>query len=310
MSDFYFRLIARAVGETNISNMRLVCAVILSGILHNCIRAVLPCSPPEGWFPQSPLERVRKADMVIYGTVRHSPRHNAKKALEGLYTALFEVHCILKGNVLPNFINVSDFGYAGGLCTNSPAYVNKTYIAFIRRDVNSWDNSSRFCADEINVQSATILIKGKPSKLLLKDVVKMVGTNAVLPYGAGKDSLPGCPRFTSQPSMDDNPTSAKRRGCQRKSHRHKKRKHKKCALITPPTQGTENENKRVLANTSTNPSWFNTTTTTEHRRSYVEFLFLNRTTARGCSNKAQIICWRFLLIFCSFVFAVLKWRHT
>lgn len=294
--------------------MKLAHAVILSGILHNCIRTAFSCSPPKDWLPLKPTARVRKADIVIYGTVRASPRHGPKKDHEGLYSALFEVHCTFKGGKLPKFINVSGFGFAGGLCTHSAAYLNKTYITFIRRDAKAGANDTQFFVNEVNVQSATIIIKHKLGKLVLKDIVNMVGNNAALPLGATKDSWPGCPTFANLPSFHPTTTTrgTRRHFCHHRSHKHKKRRHKKCRVSSalPSTQIAHTTTELASSRRSYMSSKENTKAsllfTTARRKGNVEFLFNNHSSA----SRTQSFCWCFVLIFHGLVLVVVKWHQT
>lgn len=292
--------------------MKLTHAVILSGILY--IRAGMSCSQPEGWLPLEPTARVRKADIVIYGTVRASPRHGPKKDHEGLYSALFEVHCTLKGGLLPRFINVSGFGFVGGLCTHSAAYLNKTYIAFIRRDANAGANNSLFSVDEVNVEGATIVIKNKVSKSVLKDIVQMVGKNATLPFGATKNTSPGCPNPNLPSFHPTAVTSATRRHpCPPRSHKHKKRRrHKTCHFTsttftqmahTTTAELASSRERYISSKEHTKASLLSTST---KRQGDVELLSDNRSTA----SRAQSICWCFVLIFHGLVLAVVKWHQT
>ena len=293
--------------------MKLAHAVILSGILHNCIRTAFCCSPPDGWLPLKSSARVRKADIVIYGTVRASPRHGPKKDHEGLYSALFEVHCTFKGGKLPKFINVSGFGFAGGLCTHSAAYLNKTYITFIRRDAKAGANGTEFFADEVNVQSATIIIKHKLGKVVLKDIVKMVGNNATLPLGATKDSLPGCPTFANLPSFHPTTTArgTRRHFCHHGSHKHKKRRHKKCRVSSAPsTQIAHAPTELTSSKQSYTSSKEDTKTsllfTTARRQGDVDFLL----DSHSSGSRTQSFCWCFVLIFHGLVLVVVKWHQT
>lgn len=294
--------------------MKLAHTVILLGILQNFIRVAFSCSPPKGWIVLEPTARVRKADIVIYGTVRASPRQGPKKDREGLYSAVFEVHCTLKGGRLPQFIKVSGFGFAGGLCTHSPAYLNKTYITFIRRDSKAGANGTRFFVDEVNVQSATINIKHKLNKLVLKEIVEMVGKNVTLPLGATKDTLPGCPKFTTQLSLDPTATvsETKKHLCHSRSHKHKKRKHKKCRVLsTPSTRTAHTTTELTSARTSYVSSRGNTKAgvlnpTTTKIQGNVAFLGRSHSSA----SRAQSICWCFVLIFHGLALAVVKWPQT
>lgn len=294
--------------------MKLAQTVILSGILHNYILVALCCSPPKGWFPLSPTARVGKADIVIYGTVRASPRRGPKNGPKELYSALFEVHCSLKGGILPQFINVSGFSGFAGLCTHSNAYLNKTYIAFLRREASSQTNSTRFFVDELdNLHKATILVKH--NKADLKDIVEMVGKNATLPLGATKDTLPGCPKFSTQPCYyPTGKTSSIRRLNTRhpRSHKHKKRRHKKCHVTTLSTQMTSTTKKLsskmsdMSANERTESSLLSTTV---GRHVEVEFL-LGSDFTRNTGVRTQNISWCFVLIFHGLVLVVVKWHQT
>ena len=293
--------------------MKLAHAVILSGILLNYILIAFCCSPPDGWLPLRPRARVKKADIVIYGTVRASRRRGPKKDHEGLYSALFEVHCTLKGGIVPQFINVSGFGFAGGLCTNSAAYLNRTYIAFIRRDVGTQENNTAFFADEVNVQSATIPIKHKVSKAVLKDIVDMVGKNATLPLGATKDSLPGCPTGSPQPLF--HPTAitsgTEKIICHPVSRKHKsRRRRKKCHVVTSPSSTQMSRTTTKLSSRlSDKRTKSSLLTTTVFRHRNVDFLLHNHSTRCGGCWTSNI-CWCFVLIFHGLVLVVVKWHQT
>jgi len=287
--------------------MKLARVVILSGILLNYILIAFCCSPPDGWLPLKPRARVKKAVIVIYGTVRASPGHGPKKNYEGLYSALFEVHCILKGGIVPQFINVSGFGFAGGLCTHSAAYLNRTYIAFIRRDADTQGNNTAFFVDEVNVQSATIPIKHKVSRAVLKDIVDMVGKNATLPLGATKGSLPGCPKGSSQPHF--HPTAIARGSKKILCLKHKKRRRKKCHVVTSPSTQMSRTTTKLssrLTDKRTKPSLRSTTVL---RHGNVDFLLHNHSTrCGGCWTRN--ICWCFVLIFHSLVLVAVTWHQT
>lgn len=293
--------------------MNVAQTVILSGILHNYILITLCCSPPYGWLPLSPVARARKADIVLYGTVRASPRQGPKKDHEGLYRALFEVHCSLKGGIVPRFINVSGFGFAGGLCTHSTAYLNNTYIAFIRRDTSTRRNRSHFYVDEINVESATILIKHKigRSRAVLNDIVKMVGKNATLPLGATKDIFPGCPKLPQQPYFypTANASGTRKILCHPRSHKHKKRRHKKCQAVTTPSTQMELTTTKLSSRMSVKRTKSILFSTTVKRHGDVEFQLHNHST-RSAGYRTRNICWCFVLIFHGLVLVVVKWHQT
>lgn len=287
--------------------MKLAHAVILSGILLNYILIAFCCSPPDGWLPLRPRARVKKADIVIYGTVRASPGQGPKKDHQGLYSALFEVHCTLKGGIVPQFINVSGFGFAGGLCTHSAAYLNRTYIAFIRRDAGTQENNTAFFVDEVNVQSATIPIKHKVSRAVLKDIVDMVGKNATLPLGATKDSLPGCPKGSPQPYF--HPTAIASGTKKIHCHKHKKRRRKKCHVVTSPSTQMSRTTTKLSSRLSDKRTKSSLLSTTVLRHGNVDFLLHNHSTrCGGCW--ASNICWFFVLIFHGLVLVVVKWHQT
>lgn len=282
--------------------MKLLCVAILSGILMNFICAALSCSP-DGRSPLKPTDRVRKADFVIHGTVRASPRHRHKKDHLGFYSALFEVHCIFKGGKLPKFVNVSGFGFVGGLCARSNAYLNKTYIAFIRRDSNEWSNSTRFVTHWVNSQPATINVKHKPYKSVLKDIAKIFKERATLPEGASKDSLPGCPKLS---------LFVVGRPCHPKSNKpHKKRKHKKCHVSSTPstqfthsTKGLTSSRKTLISARVYSKETVLSTTT--RMKGNVEFLLQSHSSV----SRTTSLCWCFVLIFHGLVLVVVKWHQT
>ena len=291
--------------------MKLAHDVILSGILLNFILVAFCCSPPDGWLPLRPRARVKKAEIVIYGTVRASPVQGPKKDREGLYRVLFEVHCTLKGGIIPQFINVSGFGFAGGLCTHSAAYLNRTYIAFVRRDAGKRENSTAFFVDEVNVQRATIPIKHKVSRVVLKDIVDMVGKNATLPLGTTKDSLPGCPKASPQPYL--HPTvfasGTKKILCHPGSHKHKKRRRKKCHAVTSPSTQISRTTTKPSSRLSDKRTKSSLLSTTVLRQGNVDFLLHNHSTRCGGCWTGNI-CWCFVLIFHGLVLVVIKWHQT
>lgn len=292
--------------------MKLAYVAILSGILLNYVLIAFCCSPPDGWLPLRPRARVKKADIVIYGTVRASRGRGPKKDHEGLYSAVFEVHCILKGGIVPQFINVSGFGFAGGLCTNSAAYLNRTYIAFIRRDVGTQKNNTGFFVDEVNVQSATIPIKHKVSRAVLKDIVNMVGKNATSPLGATKDSLPGCPKGSPQPLFHPTAivTGTKKIICHPALHKHKKRRRKKCHVVTSPSSTQMSRTTTKLSSRlSDKRTKSSLLTTTVFGHANVDFLLHNHSTKCGGCWTSNI-CWCFVLIFHGLVLVVVRWHQT
>ena len=221
----------------------------------------------------------------------------------------------LKGGIVPQFINVSGFGFAGGLCTHSTAYLNNTYIAFIRRDASTRRNRSHFYVDEINVESATILIKHKigRSRAVLKDIVKMVGKNATLPLGASKDIFPGCPKLPQPPrSYPTGIASGTRKIlCHPRSHKHKKRrhKHKKCHAVTTPSTQMELTTTKLSSRVSVKRTKSILFSTTVKRHGDVEFQ-LHSHCSRSAGYRTCNFCWCFVLIFHSLVLVVVKWHQT
>ncbi|XP_068682677.1 uncharacterized protein [Montipora foliosa] len=280
--------------------MKLTNMIILSGILHNFIRAAFSCSPPEDWLPLDTKARVQKAEIVIYGTVRASPRHGPKDDIEGLYSALFEVHCILKGKMLPQFVNVSGFGFAGGLCTHTRAYLNKTYVALLRKDTSIGVKGSQFSVNEVNIDSATIPIK--VSNPVLKKIMETVGENVSQPLGATKDSVPGCPKFAT----------TKKNRCRHKSHRHKNRKNKKCRSFDntstqmAPTTTKLSTSRRYMSSTKVRKVGVHSTPT-KRQSDMAEYAFRNM---HSLACRTQRICWYLVLTLHGLVLAVIKWQQT
>ena len=293
--------------------MKLTNMIILSGILHNFIRAAFSCSPPEDWLPLDTKARVEKAEIVIYGTVRASPRHGPKDDIEGLYSALFEVHCILKGKMLPQFVNVSGFGFAGGLCTHTHAYLNKTYVALLRKDTRIGVKGSQFSVNEVNIESATIPIK--VSNPVLKKTMETVGENVSQPLGATKDSVPSCPKFAKQPTFRQTKvtiTTTKKNPCRHKSHRHKKRKNKKCRAFDntstqmAPTTTKLSTSRRYMSSTKVRRVGVHSTPT-KRQSDMAEYAFRNM---HSSACRTQRICWYLVLTLHGLVLAVIKWQQT
>ena len=290
--------------------MKLTHIVILSGILHNFIPAAFCCSPPENWLLLNAKARVQKAALVIHGIVRGSPRRGPKDDVEGLYSALFEVHCILKGEMLPRFINVSGFGFAGGLCTRSDAYLNKTYVALLRKDDIAESKRPQFTVNEVNVQSATIPTKHKEGQQLLKEIMEIVGKNTSQPLGATKDALPGCTKLVNQPSLHPSKAS-KRNPCQHRSRRHKKRKNKRCRALF---SSTSTQMITTTTEMSTSKSFLSFTketkadepSTVTKNQGFVEYILSNN----SAKCRTQSVCWCFVLTLHGLVLAVIKWQQT
>lgn len=293
--------------------MKLTHIVILSGILHNFIPAAFCCSPPENWLLLNAKARVQKAELVIHGTVRGSPRRGPKDDVEGLYSALFEVHCILKGEMLPRFINVSGFGFAGGLCTRSDAYLNKTYVALLRKDDIAESKRPKFTVNEVNVQSATIPTKHKEGQQLLKEIMEIVGKNTSQPLGATKDALPGCTKLVNQPSLHPSKAGreSKRNPCQHRSRRHKKRKNKRCRALF---SSTSTQMITTTTEMSTSKSFLSSTKQTKDdepstvikNQGFVEYILSNN----SAKCQMQSVCWCFVLTLHGLVLAVIKWQQT
>ncbi|KXJ25035.1 uncharacterized protein LOC110246544 [Exaiptasia diaphana] len=196
---------------------------VLLCVLSICLPRAEQCSPPEGWWPLEPEERAQKAGIVVYGTVVSTPQRNNSSTEKGrFYGVILKVHCIVKGPKLPAFIHVSGFSnFSGGLCVHSKAFLNKSYVIFIKRDT---DIPEQFRVLEVNLQKGAMHPGHKLS--VLRDVMSLVGENASLPLGSKGDSKPGCLHFKRK---FRDPTSVKSKHnkscrCRRKKQKRKKRK--------------------------------------------------------------------------------------
>lgn len=196
---------------------------ILLCIFSICLKRTEQCSPPKGWGPMQPERRAQKAGIVVYGTVVSTPQRNHTLTEGGrFYGVILQVHCVVKGPKLPEFIHVAGFSnFSGGLCVHSKAYLNKSYVIFIQRDV---DIPGQFRVLEVNIQKGAIHPGHKLS--VLRDVMFLVGENASLPLGSRGVSKPGCPHFKRK---FRDPTSVKSKHnkscrCRRKKQKRKKRK--------------------------------------------------------------------------------------
>ena len=184
----------RAIFSTSRMNIGLVALWGFISFFGILVARVDGCSPPNGWTYLTDSERAQRAGLVVYGTVVQSPRSGPKAKgshhRDRHYKAVFEVHCVFKGPKLPQFINVSGFGHVPGLCTNSKAYVNRTYVVFLKgRNVSS----RKFRVNEVNVQVGTIEVR---TKAQLKEIIRSVGENSLsLPIGTSNRSEPGCTKL-------------------------------------------------------------------------------------------------------------------
>ena len=177
------------------------------------------CTPPKDWQYLSNAERAQKAEIVVYGTVVQSPRMGPKSDERGHryllrhYKAQFKLHCVFKGPKLPQYINVTGFGFVPGLCTNSKAYLNRTYVVFLK---NKYSSRGKFRVAAINIQVGTVEIK---SKVKLKEIIRAVGGNSLHPIGDHKRMDKSCLRqrqCTEVHSRRTRKRNNKKRKCCRK----------------------------------------------------------------------------------------------
>lgn len=212
-----------------------------------CMQNTEQCSPPKGWRPMQPHERAQKAGIVVFGTVNSSPQSGQPDAVvEGrFYTVLLQVHCIIKGPSLPQFINVSGFSdFLGGLCVHSKAFLNKPYVVFLEKD---HDNPGGFRVLEVNIQKGAVHAGHKFA--VLKEVMFLVGQNASLPIGANKNAEPGCPDFANTRRIFRDPAPNKRRQskacrCRKKKQKRKKKKRFRGHLLSKTKVKWENVTSR------------------------------------------------------------------
>lgn len=273
--------------------------IVLWGILHNCIRLTNQCSPPDGWIPQDPSERAKKAEIVIYGTVTRAPREQGK-----FYNATFRVYCVVKGKSLPKFVNVSGFGSVAGHCTSSRAQVNRTYIAFLKRNAGV-----SFSVHEVNVQEATVRVKHKTNQALAREIVKSIAKNTSLPFEARNSSKRGCPELmepfqystnTPRPTRDHCKHNHMIRRLREHAHRCKRRKAKRLKS-TRVSSATTLEATFESGTLSSTPR---ATATKRWRSEEPDF------EAHGEASHIRSTPWCFVLTFHSLVSLVVKLHQT
>ena len=70
------------------------------------------CSEPSDWRPQTDVERLIDARVALYATVvKTYPDHRFDYgAGTTAYTALVDVHCILKGQQTERLVNITEAG--------------------------------------------------------------------------------------------------------------------------------------------------------------------------------------------------------
>jgi len=68
---------------------------------------------PAGWRPRTPVERVLRASVVLYGrvlAVYPDDRFSYGSTPTTVYTAYVDVFCIMKGDRTEQFLNITEAG--------------------------------------------------------------------------------------------------------------------------------------------------------------------------------------------------------
>jgi len=207
-----------------------------------CLKNTEQCSPPNGWSPMLPEKRAKKANIVLYGTVVSTPRINQSSDEDGrFYGVTLQVHCIIKGPRVPEFIHVTGFSnFSGGLCVHTKAFLNKTYIIFVKHRRRKVRDLEEFHILEVNLQKGAIHPGHKLS--VLRDIMFLVGENASLPIGVEKDSNSGCPHFKRR-FRDPTSHKSKQKHCRCKKKKHKRKKRKRIKTTSRPRKTSWNMNE-------------------------------------------------------------------
>ncbi|CAH1783360.1 unnamed protein product [Owenia fusiformis] len=88
----------------------------------------LGCSPDD--TSDDIVDQVKKADVLLFGkALRKFPSPD----FDGVYTVLFQVYCIYKGEVTQQKINITDAGLKPGICFEIQLQRNKNYLVMLNR---------------------------------------------------------------------------------------------------------------------------------------------------------------------------------
>lgn len=284
--------------STRRMNIGLVALWGFVSFFYILVARVDACSPPNGWTYLSDGERAQKAGLVVYGTVVQSPRSGPSASFrhrERHYKALFKLHCVFKGPKLPQYINVSGFGYVPGLCTNSKAYLNRTYVVFLKGKTRS-SSRGRFRVDDVNVQDGTIEVK---TKAKLKEIIRSVGENSLLPIGTSKRSEPVCLRLRQCTEL------------YRKRARKRNHKRRKCCRKNCPSRNTRAPQSTFLPTTLKETPELQFTDFLSHGGigdAVPAYQIGESATSRaaGCFPKH----WLHMLTFHGLIFVLITWQQT
>ncbi|XP_033632851.1 uncharacterized protein LOC117294514 [Asterias rubens] len=121
-----------------------VCTLMVIGI-----HFAASCSIASNWRPQDFVTRMEKAEIAFKGRVIHMPQPPPS---HGLYTVKFEVDCVYKTSLpITKGVNVSRFGYVGGLCISTMVTEGESYIVLARAPYAAGES---VMTHEVNVQPA------------------------------------------------------------------------------------------------------------------------------------------------------------
>jgi len=86
------------------------------------------CKPPPARYPRTIVFRVNRSPTVLYGRVlKNYPQVPHEYLPTKIYTAEVEVFCVLKGEPVPRFINITA-GFARGVCYDTQMFVGGVYV--------------------------------------------------------------------------------------------------------------------------------------------------------------------------------------
>jgi len=99
-------------------------AVLLLMAIY-CVTFTDSCSFPRGWKPPTTIQRLGRAEVILYGKVKQT---YPDRRISGFYTAEMEVYCILRGQRTSRFVNITNAGHHGGLCTSTELLKEGVYL--------------------------------------------------------------------------------------------------------------------------------------------------------------------------------------
>jgi len=80
---------------------------------------------PQGWRPPTTIESLAWDPIILYGKVLQNYPH---RHYSTAYTAKMEVYCILRGEPVSRFVNITNAGYLPGMCTATELLEGGVYL--------------------------------------------------------------------------------------------------------------------------------------------------------------------------------------